>query len=657
MAIGSTSQAIRTGWRSRGADVVALVASLLAPAAVPAGAGRDATATPAPQVYPKPRSLKNRPEEVRIPSAVTLVSGVSTDGCALDAVRHVLRDAGVHTVRQVDACAAAPDGRLIVHVGGHRENAATAKALHWLGVQGAETMAAEGYVLAVGRGRDRRDRIVLSGVDAAGTYYAAQTLRQLVRGPRLRGVVIRDWPALRRRGVVEGFSGPPWSHRQRLADLEWYGRHKLNSYLYAPKDDPYLRAEWRTPHPADKLVRIGELVRRARANHVDLGCVLSPGLSVCYSKPSDAAALTARFESLWELGVRGFVVAFDDIDHQRWNCEEDRAAFGTGAAAAAAAQARLMNAVQEAFTDAHPEAEPLQLVPTEYRGTAATDYTRRIAQDLHPGVVVQWTGTDVIAPRITRADVAAAREAFGHPVLLRDNYPVNAHVQGRLLLGPFTGCEGGLGESALGLTVNPMPQAQASKISLFGVADYAWNDTAYDPERSWSAGLDELAGGDARTADALRAFARVQRSSRNDPRPAPELAAQIDQFRRSGRAAPLHRALRATRDAPGLLRQRLADPAFLTETAPWLDATEAWGRAALTALDMLSAQRLGNGADARAAYEALPALVARARSFTWTGIDPRRKVPAELDPVLEEFVRQAVEESTRGHGLTPVSPR
>ncbi|WP_405810056.1 beta-N-acetylglucosaminidase domain-containing protein [Streptomyces sp. NBC_00210] len=657
MASGPTSQAILTGWRSRGADAVALMASLLAPAAVAAADTGQATANPAPQVYPKPRSLKNRPEEVRIPSAVTLVSGASTDRWALAALRQVLRDAGVRTVRQVDACAAAPDGRLIVHVGGHRENAATAKALHWLGVQGAETMAAEGYVLAVGRGRDHRDRIVLSGADAAGTYYAAQTLRQLVRGPRLRGVVIRDWPSLRRRGVVEGFSGPPWSHRQRLADLDWYGRHKLNSYLYAPKDDTYLRAEWREPCPADERARIGELVRRARANHVEFGCVLSPGVSVCYSKPSDAAALTAKFESLWELGVRSFVVAFDDVDHQRWNCEEDRAAFGTGAAAAAAAQAHIVNAVQEAFIEAHPQAEPLQLVPTEYRGNARTDYTRRIAQELHPGVVVQWTGTDVIAPRITRADVAAAREVFGHPVLLRDNYQVNGHVQGRLPLGPFTGRECGLSESVLGLTVSPMPQAQASKISLFGAADYAWNDNAYDPERSWSAGLDELAGGDARTADALRTFARVQRSSRIDPRPAPELAAQIAQFRPSGRAAPLHRALCATRNAPGLIRERLADPAFLTETAPWLDATEAWGRAALTALDMLSAQQLGNDAEARAAYEALPALVARARSFTWTGTDPRRKVPVELDPVLEEFVRRAVEESTRRHGLTTASGR
>ncbi|MFD9218935.1 beta-N-acetylglucosaminidase domain-containing protein [Streptomyces sp. NPDC060064] len=394
MAIGSTPTALRPSWRSRGAHAVALMLSLLAPADVTAADAGEASAAeangPLP-VYPKPRSAKSRPEEVRIPPAVTLVKGPSTDASALAVVREVLRDAGVRTIHQVDDQSPVRGARLTVHVGGHKENVATAGALRALGVQGAETMAAEGYVLAVGEGRDGRDRIVLSGADGAGTYYAAQTLRQLVHGLRLQGVVIRDWPSLRWRGAMDGFYGPSPSHQQRLADLDRFGRHKLNSYVYAPKDDPYRRTEWRKPYPAHELARIGELVRRARENHVSFGYVLSPGLSVRYSQPSEAAALTAKFESLWELGVRSFVVAFDDIDDQRWNCAEDRAAFGTGPAAAAGAQAHLANAVQKAFIAVRPEAEPLQMMPSQYWGTSRTDYTRRIAQDLDPGIVVQWT--------------------------------------------------------------------------------------------------------------------------------------------------------------------------------------------------------------------------------------------------------------------------
>lgn len=198
MANGSTSTAFRPSWRSRGAHAVAMMLTLLTPADVASAAANDTSADEADctlPVHPKPRSAKSRPEEVRIPPVVTLVGGPSTDASALAVVREVLRDAGVGTIHQVDDLTSVRDSRLTVHVGGHKENAATACALRALGVQGAETMAAEGYVLAVGRGRDGRDRIVLSGADAAGTYYAARTLRQLVRGLRLRGMVIRDWPS------------------------------------------------------------------------------------------------------------------------------------------------------------------------------------------------------------------------------------------------------------------------------------------------------------------------------------------------------------------------------------------------------------------------------------------------------------------------------
>ncbi|WP_202819000.1 beta-N-acetylglucosaminidase domain-containing protein [Actinosynnema sp. ALI-1.44] len=165
---------------------------------------------------------------------------------------------------------------------------------------------------------------------------------------------VRDWPSLRWRGVVEGFYGPPWTHEARLDSFGYFGRHKMNLYFYTPKDDPYLRAEWRQPYPADHLARLDELVKRAKDNHVEFGYVLSPGLSICYSGPSETDALIAKFTSLYRLGVRMFVVALDDIDHQRWNCDEDRAAFGTGLAAAASAQAHVINRVQREFVAANP---------------------------------------------------------------------------------------------------------------------------------------------------------------------------------------------------------------------------------------------------------------------------------------------------------------
>ncbi|ALG10651.1 beta-N-acetylglucosaminidase domain-containing protein [Kibdelosporangium phytohabitans] len=622
--------------------------ALIAVIALSTALAPTATAQPSqangPAVYPRPQSTTSRPETVRIPATVNLVVADGADWAAVGVVRDVLVAAGV---RKVDDRGSA----LSVYVGRHPD------ALQALGVKGTEGMGAEGYVVAVGTGRDRLSRMVVDGVDDAGTFYAAQTLRQLVQGSAVRGVEVRDWPSLRWRGVVEGFYGPPWSHEARLDSFDYFGRHKMNLYFYTPKDDPYLRAEWRLPYPADQLARLDELVKRAKANHVEFGYVLSPGLSICYSRESETDTLIAKFTSLYRLGVRMFVVALDDIDYQRWNCDEDRAAFGTGPAAAASAQAHVINRVQREFVAANPGTLPVQTVPTEYWGLNKSAYTNKLASTLDPNVIVQWTGVDVVSRKITKAEVATAHDNFQHPLLLWDNYPVNDYVPGRLLLGPLTAREPGLGASTTGLAANPMPQAHASRPALFTVADYTWNDTAYDPARSWAAGLAELAGGNKRTLAALTAFADVNFSSRLDERQAPRLTGDIDRFWKAWSAGNpaaafrLYNALRQVHDAPGVLRETLRDPAFLADTKPWLDATGAWGQAALTALDMLAAQRAGNGELAWARRQALPALVAKARSFVWVGLDPNRTVRVDVDPVVDRFVKDAVADNDRWLGL------
>ena len=50
-----------------------------------------------------------------------------------------------------------------------------------------------------------------------------------------------DWPAMRLRGAIEGFYGSPWTHEERMHQLAFYGDVKMNTYIYAPKDDPYHR--------------------------------------------------------------------------------------------------------------------------------------------------------------------------------------------------------------------------------------------------------------------------------------------------------------------------------------------------------------------------------------------------------------------------------
>lgn len=74
---------------------------------------------------------------------------------------------------------------------------------------------------------------------------------------------------MRIRGVVEGFYGEPWSHAERLDLIGFCGGQGLDTWVHAPKDDPYHRGLWREPYPDEELERLGELVGAAELHGVD----------------------------------------------------------------------------------------------------------------------------------------------------------------------------------------------------------------------------------------------------------------------------------------------------------------------------------------------------------------------------------------------------
>ena len=80
------------------------------------------------------------------------------------------------------------------------------------------------------------------------------------------------------RGIVEGFYGTPWTFEDRADLIKFSGKHKLNAYIYAPKDDPYHRNKWREPYPEDKIKDLKDLISIGEKNKVRFIFAVSPGL-------------------------------------------------------------------------------------------------------------------------------------------------------------------------------------------------------------------------------------------------------------------------------------------------------------------------------------------------------------------------------------------
>uniref|UniRef100_UPI000689279B beta-N-acetylglucosaminidase domain-containing protein n=1 Tax=Thomasclavelia saccharogumia TaxID=341225 RepID=UPI000689279B len=356
------------------------------------------------------------------------------------------------------------------------------------GLTDAALLDDEGYVLGVDSSNN--GTILIEGKDGDGTFYGVQTLTQLVSNEdgtlKVKEVKIEDEPSMVTRGTIEGFYGTPWTHQDRLDQIEFYGKSKLNTYIYAPKDDVYHRTKWREPYPDDEMEKMNELIKTAKENKVDFVFSLSPGNDIQFTgtnAESDYQALVTKCELMYEMGVRSFAIFFDDISNKQ----------GTE-------QAAFLNRFNEEFILAKGDVTPLITVPTEYDtnamsdGTSLKTYTKNFSETLNSGIRVLWTGTAVVPEGIDVSNAQYVKSIYGNNVGIWWNYPVTDYITDKLGLGPIYGLDKGLSNEIDFLVMNPMEHAELSKISLLTGADYSWNSAAYDYNKSFENSIINLYG-------------------------------------------------------------------------------------------------------------------------------------------------------------------
>lgn len=343
----------------------------------------------------------------------------------------------------------------------------------------------EGYTLSI-----TEKGATITASTEQGLFYGVQTLLGSVAEGKIECCTVTDWPDVDFRGTVEGFYGTPWSHKARLSQIEFYGRNKMNIYIYGPKDDPYHRNHWRTPYPTTEAKRIQELNECAKQNGVNFCWAIHPGVDIKWTD-EDRDALVAKFEKMYELGIRSFAVFFDDI----W-----------GEGTRADKQAELLNYIDDHFVKTHKGVLPLIMCPTEYNRAWANDqkgYLRTLGTKMNKNIHIMWTGNSVVHC-IDKESMEWINQRIDRKAYIWWNFPVSDFVRDHILLGPAYGNDLSIATDMSGFVSNPMEHAEASKISLYGIADYTWNMKAYDYKTDWEKGLKAVL---PNNYNALRTFA------------------------------------------------------------------------------------------------------------------------------------------------------
>lgn len=442
---------------------------------------------------------------------------------------------------------------------------------------------AEGYYLKIDK-----EGIVVAGADRRGVFYGVQTLVQLIALPKLPLVEVTDYPDVPYRGVVEGFYGVPWSREARLSQLDFYGRNKMNIYIYGPKDDPYHSSpNWRKPYPAQEAEQLKELVECARRNEVLFYWAIHPGKDIRWNT-EDRDLLMEKFESMYRLGIRAFAVFFDDISGEGTSAEK---------------QVELLNDIYHNFVKVKGDVAPLLMCPTEYNRLWTKlegGYLATLGGKLHPDIGILWTGDKVVAcidkPTMQFVNPLLKRKAF-----IWWNFPVSDYVRDRLLLGAVYGNGTDIDDDISAFISNPMEHAEASKIALFSIADYAWNMDAYKSDASWRRAVRYLMPGHAA---ALQVFAShnsdlggnehdFRREESEQIRPA--LERLLDAYCREGKrevaaASAVTEECERMIASADLLLASDENPALIKEISPWLIQFKLLGEYGREVLCMLAAQ-------------------------------------------------------------------
>jgi len=332
------------------------------------------------------------------------------------------------------------------------------------------------------------------------------------------------------RGIIEGFYGPPWSWADRRLVSETLAAAGMDTYVYAPKDDPLHRERWREPYDDGFL---DDLAALAAPGGLRVAFAVSPGLSIDTADAGDRDALVAKVAQVTERGVTCVGLCLDDLP-------PGPGLGGRHGELGAWLAGALGDGVE------------LFVVPTHYTGTARTPYLDDLDRLLPRDVPIGWTGRLVVNDSVTAAEAEAWSAAVGGRLpLLWDNTPVNdALMASRLRAGPLRGRGPDLVARLGGYLANPMVQARASVPALLSAAAWLRGD---DPLPAWEAavgaqrvlaeGCDtdvplalgrRAVAGDTGAAVDLRAWLEAAAACESGPW-GDEVAPWVDQLRREAR--------------------------------------------------------------------------------------------------------------------------
>ena len=322
----------------------------------------------------------------------------------------------------------------------------------------------DSYMLVI-----KGNQIAVLGRDTDAAFYGLTTLKQIMTQinsstREVRALSINDWADIASRGFIEGYYGEPWSVEDRAELMRFGGEIKLNSYFYAPKDDPKHNSRWRELYTQDELERLVKpLAEAGNASKCQFVFALHPFMynPITNSNYDETIKiLKAKFEQVMGAGVRQIAVLADDAGNQ-------------GSDLYIKLMTELVDWVSsEEMQSKYPGLKTtIPFCPVEYMYNGASWMS-----NLPEEVPVVMTGGKIwgeVSDNFTNVFYNNVKRG----PYMWINWPCTDNSKRHLIMGGFKDFlhPGVNPEKIQGIVLNPMQQSEPSKVAIFGNACYSWN--------------------------------------------------------------------------------------------------------------------------------------------------------------------------------------
>lgn len=283
-------------------------------------------------------------------------------------------------------------------------------------------------------------------------------------------------------GVVEGFFSRPlklWSVEERLGTIKFMSEYAecLNTYLYCPKDDPYVVGKWKSLYPKDKLDELRKTIGLCKSLGIEFVYGLNPTLS---GGRELGAGILKKFNQLKGVGCRSFCLLFDDVPFAYDVLDNPESSEGK----------LVGNRIVEVANFIYNQIGQLDqfwLCTPDYCFVRPTPFTESLRQ-LNKNVSLMWTGNSIFAKGVSELDIRRVKRITSRNRLIWwSNYPVNDCEQnvGVFNLGGFVKLPVRVLNQLEGVVVNPMREPYSSLPFLVTFSKYIQSPKGYNRNEAW----------------------------------------------------------------------------------------------------------------------------------------------------------------------------